>query len=310
MIWTVTFNPALDYAVYLDRFELGSTNRSVREELTCGGKGINVSVVLRELGVETRALGFLAGFTGEAIRTLLAERGVPSDFITLPDGVSRINVKLKHRGETEVNARGPDVPPAALESLLAKLDHIPAGDVLVLAGSIPATLPSNLYECILARMGRKDILTVVDASGPLLLHVLEYGPFLIKPNHEELAAVCGVSLTPGDVPAIRACARRLQDRGARNVLVSMAADGALLVTEDGQTLRQSSVRRPVVNSVGAGDSMVAAFLAGWLETGDYAAALRLGTAAGAATTFSAGLAQRSEIDAMLRDLPPADNTYR
>lgn len=302
MIWTVTFNPALDYAVYLPDFALGATNRAEREELTCGGKGINVSIVLRELGMETKALGFLAGLTGEVIRHMLEDKDVPHDFITLPSGMSRINVKLKFMGETEVNGRGPDIPAEAVAALMTRLDALPPGDVLVLAGSIPASLPNDLYERILARLSGKDILTVVDASGPLLLNVLEYRPFLIKPNHEELAAVCGVRLTPGDADAIRACALRLQEKGARNVLVSMAADGALLVTEDGQTLRQSSIRRPVVNSVGAGDSMVAGFLTGWLRTGNCAQALRLGTAAGAATTFSPGLASRQDIDSLLETL--------
>lgn len=217
MIYTVTFNPALDYAVYLDRFELGATNRTVKEELRCGGKGVNVSIVLRNLGMETRALGFLAGFTGRTIAAWLTELGVEHDFIFLSDGMSRINVKLKTEGETEINGQGPDIPPEAMEALLAKLDSLTSADTLVLAGSIPATLPSDVYERILARLGGREVRTVVDATGDLLLNVLPYRPFLIKPNHEELSEICGTNLAPEDTGGIRACAESLQAKGARKI---------------------------------------------------------------------------------------------
>lgn len=302
MIYTVTFNPALDYAVYLDSFELGATNRTTREELRCGGKGINVSIVLRNLGVESRALGFLAGFTGETIRAWLTELGVASDFITLPGGMSRINVKLKLDGETEINGQGPDITPGALETLYGKLEKLREGDTLVLAGSIPATLPDDVYERILARLEGRGVRFVVDATGELLLNVLRYRPFLVKPNHEELSEMCGTVLDSADTAGIRACARALQEKGARNVLVSMAGAGALLVTEDGQCIRQAAARGELVNSVGAGDSMVAGFLAGFQRTGDYRAALRLGAAAGGATAFSAALATRSQVEAVLETL--------
>lgn len=299
MICTVTFNPALDYAVYLDRFVPGATNRAAREELRCGGKGVNVSVVLHNLGMETRALGFLAGFTGRIIAAWLTELGVEHDFITLPAGMSRINVKLKTDVESEINGQGPDIPPEALDALFAKLDALTGGDALVLAGSIPASLPSDVYERILARVGGRGVRTVVDATGKLLLNVLHDRPFLIKPNHEELADMCGATLSGCDADGIRDCARALQAKGARNVLVSMGGAGAMLVTEDGQVLRQKAAAGTLVNSVGAGDSMVAGFLAGYQRTGSFAEALRMGAAAGGATAFSHQLATRPEVEALL-----------
>ena len=302
MIYTLTFNPALDYAVYLDSFGLGGTNRTVREELSCGGKGINVSIVLHRLGVESVALGFLAGFTGVILQSWVHEIGVKSDFIQIPDGMSRINVKIKYRGETEINGRGPDIPAGALEALFGKLDALGEGDTLVISGSIPASLPADVYEQILARLDGRGIRFVVDATGALLENVLEYHPFLIKPNHEELGELCGRVLAPSDTGGITACARTLQSKGARNVLVSMAGDGALLLTEHGQLLRQSAAKGTVKNSVGAGDSMVAGFLAGYAGSGSYAKALRLGAAAGGATAFSDGLAEAGDVQAVLATL--------
>lgn len=302
MIYTLTFNPALDYAVFLDRFALGETNRTVREELTCGGKGINVSIVLHRLGVDTTALGFLAGFTGRILQIWITEFGVPSDFITLPRGMSRINVKLKYQGETEINGTGPDITPQALEQLWGKLEAIAAGDTLVISGSIPRSLPPDIYEQILRRLSGRDIRFVVDATGSLLEKTLAYRPFLIKPNHEELGELCGETLSPADTGAITRCARSLQAKGARNVLVSMGGAGSLLVSEDGQVLRQPPAQGTLVNSVGAGDSMVAGFLAALAQGKDYAAALRLGTAAGGATAFSDGLATAGQIQTLLATL--------
>ena len=302
MIYTLTFNPALDYAVFVDDFALGETNRAVREDLTCGGKGINVSIVLRRLGADTTALGFLAGFTGRILQSWITEFGVPSDFITLPEGMSRINVKLKYRGETEINGAGPDITPQALDALWAKLEAIACGDTLVISGSIPRSLPADIYEQILRRLAGRGIRFVVDATGDLLANTLPYRPFLIKPNHEELGALCGETLSPDDPDAIVRCARTLQDKGARNVLVSMGGAGSLLVTEDAQVLYQEAAKGRLVNSVGAGDSMVAGFLAG-LDRGDsYAEALRLGTAAGGATAFSDTLATAEKIQAILETL--------
>ncbi|HIT01650.1 MAG TPA: 1-phosphofructokinase [Candidatus Enterenecus merdae] len=300
MIYTVTFNPAIDYVVWLDRLEPGTINRVQQELIQFGGKGINVSVVLGRLGVENRALGFLAGFTGQAVERGLAAEGVQTDFIHLPEGVTRINVKVKGREETELNGRGPDIGEAALAELLGKLDELTDADILVLAGSIPASLPGDVYEQILARLEGRNVRVVVDAEGELLCSALAYRPFLIKPNSLELGGIFGKTLhTPEE---IRTCAAALQERGARNVLVSMAGDGAILLDEQGGFHQLAAPKGTVRNSVGAGDSMVAGFLAGWLRTGSYAQALRMGTATGSATAFSDGLATRERVEQLLAEL--------
>lgn len=297
MVYTVTFNPALDYIVRMGGFRAGETNRTESDDLQWGGKGINVSTVLRNLGVDNVALGFLAGFTGQALNHGLQQAGIATDFIWLPEGLTRINVKIKAEQETEINGAGPAIPPSALDALFAKLDTLRSGDVLVLAGSIPASLPDDVYQRILARLEGRDILTAVDATRDLLCAVLPYRPFLIKPNASELGEIFGKSLTTDG--EIEEHARRLQERGARNVLVSMAGDGSLLLDETGAVHRLGVPRGKVVNSVGAGDSMVAGFLAGWLEHRDYAMAHRLGAAAGSATAFSDGLAEKEEVLALL-----------
>ncbi len=297
MVYTVTFNPALDYVVRMDNFRAGETNRTGSDEVQWGGKGVNVSVVLRNLGVENVALGFLAGFTGQALEQGMRQMGIATDFIWLPEGITRINVKIKAEQETEINGTGPSIPAAALEELFAKLDRLQSGDALVLAGSIPSSLPDDVYQRILARLEGRDILTAVDATRDLLCAVLPYRPFLIKPNAAELGEIFGRTLTAD--AEIEECARRLQARGARNVLVSMAGDGSLLLDETGMVHRLGVPRGNVVNSVGAGDSMVAGFLAGWLESGDYSMAHRLGAAAGSATAFSDGLAKKEQVLALL-----------
>ena len=297
MVYTVTFNPALDYIVRVRDFRTGETNRTESDELQWGGKGINVSTVLRNLGVENAALGFLAGFTGRALDQGLRDAGIRTDFIWLEEGLTRVNVKIKADQETEINGAGPAIPAAALEELFAKLDRLQSGDVLVLAGSIPASLPDDIYQRILARLANREILTAVDATGRLLRAVLPYHPFLIKPNRAELGELFGRALN-GDAE-IEDCARRLQTEGARNVLVSMAGDGSLLLDETGSVHRLGVPAGTVCNSVGAGDSMVAGFLAGWLEHGDYPLAHRLGTAAGAATAFSERLAEKAQVLALL-----------
>ena len=297
MVYTVTFNPALDYVVRVSDFQAGETNRTESDEIQWGGKGINVSTVLRNLGVENVALGFLAGFTGEALDKGLQKAGIATDFIWLPEGLTRINVKIKAGQETEINGVGPAIPAAALEELFAKLDRLQSGDVLVLAGSIPASLPDDVYQRILARLEGREILTVVDATRDLLCAVLPYRPFLIKPNKSELGEIFGRTLTTDK--EIEECARKLQERGARNVLVSMAGEGSLLLDETGAVHRLGVPKGKVLNSVGAGDSMVAGFLAGWLEHRDYAMAHRLGAATGSATAFSAGLATKEQVTALL-----------
>lgn len=299
MVCTVTFNPAIDYVVHTEKMKLGATNRSEREEMYFGGKGINVSVVLRELGIESKALGFTAGFTGEAIENGLNDMGIDTDFVRLEKGNSRINVKIKSDEETELNGQGPDIDDKAVESLFEKLDALSDGDTLILAGSIPSSLPSDIYEKILERLSQKKIRTVVDATKDLLLNVLKYKPFLIKPNNHELGEMFGVELDTDE--DIEKYARKLRDMGAVNVLISMAGDGAMLIDETGKTHRCGVCKGRVKNSVGAGDSMVAGFIAG-IQNGDYEYALKLGTAAGGATAFSDGLAVKQKITELLETL--------
>lgn len=297
MVYTVTFNPALDYVVRMDGFQPGDINRTQSEEVQFGGKGINVSTVLRNLGIQNVALGFLAGFTGQALERGLRDSGIQTDFIWLPEGLTRINVKIKAGEETEINGRGPAIPAAALEELFGKLDRLQNGDVLDLSGSIPASLPDDIYQNILARLEGRGILAVVDATRDLLCAVLPYKPFLIKPNNHELGEIFGKVLTTDQ--EIVDCAKKLQEKGARNVLVSMAGDGSLLLDETGGVHKLGVPKGKVLNSVGAGDSMVAGFLAGWMKTGDYAAAHRMGAAAGSATAFSDGLATEAEVMTLL-----------
>ena len=299
MVYTVTFNPAIDYVVHTGEMKLGATNRSEKEEMYFGGKGINVSIVLRELGIDSKALGFTAGFTGEAIEKGLSEMGINADFVRLKNGNSRINVKIKSTEETELNGQGPDIDEAAINALFAKLDKLSDGDTLILAGSIPSSLPSDIYEKILGRLSGRNIKTVVDATKDLLLNVLKYKPFLVKPNNHELGEMFGTELKTDE--EIEKYARKLQEMGAVNVLISMAGDGAMLIDEYGKMHRCGVCRGTVRNSVGAGDSMVAGFTAGSLK-GDYEYALKLGTAAGGATAFSDGLAEKAKIDELLKTL--------
>ena len=299
MIYTVTFNPAIDYVVRTPELKTGQVNRSEGEQMFFGGKGINVSIVLGELGVRSAALGFVAGFTGEAIENGLAKMGINTDFVRLKNGNSRINVKIKSSEETEINGQGPDISGDELAQLYAKLDKLEDGDTLILAGSIPSSLPSDIYEKILQRLSGRDIRTVVDATKELLLNTLKYRPFLIKPNNFELGELFGVTLESDD--DIMHYAKKLQEMGARNILVSMAENGAILLDESGNFHCCGVCKGTVVNSVGAGDSMLAGFIAG-KEKGDDDYALRLGTAAGGATTFSEGLAAGEEIMRLIEEL--------
>lgn len=296
MVYTVTFNPAIDYVVRMDKVLLGSTNRSDSEEIYFGGKGINVSIVLKELGVESKALGFTAGFTGEAIEKGLIEKGINSDFVRLEKGNSRINIKIKADEETEINGQGPDISTAEIDKLFEKLDGIKDGDCLVLAGSIPASLPANIYEKILGKIADKKVKIVVDATKELLLNVLKYKPFLIKPNNFELGEMFNIEIKSEE--EIVEYAKKLQEMGAINVLVSRAGDGAILIDETGKVHKCGVCKGVVKNSVGAGDSMVAGFVAGSMK-GDYEYALKLGTVAGGATAFSDGLATYAEIQDLI-----------
>ena len=299
MVYTVTFNPAIDYVVHTDELKTGSVNRSSGEELYVGGKGINVSLVLSELGIPSKTLGFVAGFTGDAIEKGAAKSGIETDFVHLKNGFSRINVKIKSDKETELNGQGPVIDEKALNELFSKLQQIKDGDTIVLAGSIPNTLPSDIYENILKQLSDRKIKAVVDATKELLMNVLKYKPFLIKPNNHELGEMFGVTLTTNE--EIAEYAAKLKEMGARNVLVSMAGDGALLLDENGKTHICGVCKGTVKNSVGAGDSMVAGFIAGSVN-GDYEYALKLGTATGGATAFSDGLAKKEDIYRLLEQL--------
>ncbi len=301
MIYTVTFNPSIDYAIITDGFTLGGINRTMSETILAGGKGINVSTVLHNLGCESVALGFTAGFTGGEIERLLDRDGVKSDFISLKNGMSRINVKLKDKEETEINGSGPEIDSQSLNALMAKLSLLREGDYLVLAGSIPSTLPDTVYLDIMQMLSGKGVNIIVDASKNLLLNVLPQKPFLIKPNNIELSEMFGVP-TLYDKDEIISYAKKLQDTGARNVLVSMAGDGAVFVSENGLELKSEAPAGVVINSVGAGDSMVAGFIAGYIENGDFEKAFRLGIASGSASTFSRFLATSDEIYAILARL--------
>lgn len=300
MIYTVTFNPAIDYVVRMDQFILDTVNRTTAEEIYYGGKGINVSTVLKELGQDSVALGFIAGFTGNEIAQGLKNQGIQTDFICLKEGMSRINVKIKAQQETEINGQGPHIDAQALEALFQKLDLLQKDDVLILAGSIPSSMPEDSYEQIMKRMDGKGILTVVDATKNLLVNVLKYHPFLVKPNNYELGEIFQTVLKTSD--EIVEAAKKLQQMGARNVLISMAGDGAILVAENGEIHQIGVPKGTVQNSVGAGDSMVAGFIAGYLEKKDYLYALRLGTASGSATAFSKGLAVKEEIERLLQEV--------
>lgn len=300
MVYTVTLNPSLDYILSVDGFQIGETNRTREEKILPGGKGLNVSAVLDHLGVENRAIVFAAGFSGQEIRRLVKEQGIRSDFIFLEQGYSRINVKLRDFESTEINGRGPAVPREKLEQLFEKLDRLREGDVLVLAGSVPDNLPETIYREILGRLRGRNILTAVDAAGGLLRHALSCRPFLIKPNLRELEGLFGITLRSRDEAVFRA--GRLQDMGARNVLVSLGARGAVLLDENGKVHSLPAPEGKLVNAVGAGDSMTAGFLAGWLREKDYEYAFRLGIAAGSASAFSENLAGRQEIEQLLKGL--------
>ena len=300
MIYTVTFNPSLDYIVTVNDFMTGVVNRTCREIIFPGGKGINVSMVLKNLGQESTALGFVAGFTGDEIARLLEEKGITTDFIHVKEGNSRINVKLRAQTETEINGQGPQIASEDLRALYRKLDCLSDGDTLVLAGSIPDTMPESLYMDIMQYLSGKNLNIVVDATRDLLMNVLPYHPFLIKPNNHELGEIFHTVLTDKD-DVIR-YGKLLQEKGARNVLVSMAGAGAVLITEDGQEFGMEAPKGKVVNSVGAGDSMVAGFLYGYFTSGSYLEAFRYGVCTGSASAFSEELATKEEVLKLLSEI--------
>lgn len=300
LIYTVTFNPALDYVVRVFDFKSGELNKTREELILPGGKGLNVSEVLHNLGEPSTALGFIGGFTGDEIERLERERGVICDFIRVP-GNSRINVKLKSTTETEINAGGPDIPKKALDKLYQKLDALKNGDILILAGSIPASIPDTAYSDIMERLEGKGVMIVVDAANNLLLNVLDKKPFLIKPNHIELSEIFMAKIGT-DKSKAAMYAKKLQEKGARNVLVSMGGDGAVLVTQNGDIYEADAPKGEVVNTVGAGDSMVAGFIYGWVQTGNYEDALKNGIACGSTSSFSEYLAIKEDVDLLMSNI--------
>lgn len=300
MIYTITFNPALDYIVKMDEFNLGHVNRSNNEFVYAGGKGINVSIVLNNLGVKSKALGFIAGFTGDEIERRVREFGCDTEFIKLKEGMSRINVKIKADVESEINGGGPDISSEALEKLYAKLDTLTTGDILVLAGSIPKTMPTDIYERIMERLQEKNVRFIVDTTGESLLKVLKYNPFLIKPNHHELGELFGVKLNSKE--EVIEYAKKLKDMGAQNVIISMAGDGAVLIDSNGGVTTSNVPKGVVKNSVGAGDSMVAGFIAGYLNSEKIEDGFKLGVATGSASAFSEGLATKDYVYELLEQV--------
>ena len=300
MIYTVTFNPSLDYIVSVENFQLGITNRTSSELMLPGGKGINVSTVLMNLGIENKALGFVAGFVGDEIIRRLEEMGVQNGFIRIEEGVSRINLKLKSIDGTEINGQGPVISPEHVEELMKQLDRLGEGDVLFLSGSIPSSMPDDAYQKIMERLDGRGVQIVVDATKDLLLNVLEYHPFLIKPNNHELGELFGVELKTRE--EVIPYAKKLQEKGAVNVLVSMAGEGAVLIDANEDVYMAPAPKGTVVNGVGAGDSMVAGFMAGWLEKQDYEHAFCMGVSAGSASAFSEHLATKAEIEAVYQQV--------
>lgn len=306
MIYTVSFNPSLDYVQDVPSLQLGCVNRTTAEKILPGGKGINTSIVLKNLGFDNKALGFIAGFTGMELQTILCEIGVNTDFIVLPDGMTRINVKIRGEQETEINSQGPNILAQDIEALYRQLEALQAQDILVLSGNIPDCMPKETYMDIMKKLEQKQIHIVVDATKDLLMNVLPYHPFLIKPNHHELGEIFGVTMKQKEDVIVYG--KKLQEMGAENVLVSMAGAGAVLIAKDGTVYQSDAPKGTVVNSVGAGDSMVAGFLAGYLqevqtkgeEQITYEQAFQMGVCTGSASAFSEDLATREEVDTLLK----------
>lgn len=300
MIYTVTLNPSLDYFLSVEHFAIGKTNRSNEEVYRPGGKGINVSWVLHNLGLESTALGFLAGFTGQEIKRQMETTGIATDFIELPGGMSRLNVKLKQMDATEINASGPILSEKNLEELRKKLSALIQGDILILSGSLPGSVTTDIYKDLMEEVDGKGIPVIVDAIGDALLKTLPLHPFLMKPNHQELSELFDVELSTRE--QVIPYAGKLQEWGAQNVLVSLGGAGAVLLDQNGVVYESEVPRGKLINAVGAGDSMVAGFLAGYLEKQDFAHAFLMGMAAGSASAFSEGLADRATVEQLYQQL--------
>lgn len=303
MIYTVTLNPSLDYFLSVEHFSIGKTNRSTEEVYRPGGKGINVSWVLHNLGLESTALGFLAGFTGQEIKRQMESTGITTDFIELPRGMSRLNVKIKQMDATEINASGPVLSEENLKQLRQKLAVLKKGDILILSGSLPGSVPTDIYKTLMEEVQGKEIPVIVDAIGDALLKTLPLHPFLIKPNHQELSELFCVELTTRE--QVVPYAKKLQEQGARNVLVSLGGAGAVLLDQNGMVHESDVPRGKLINAVGAGDSMVAGFLTGYLEKQDMEHAFCMGVAAGSASAFSEGLADRETVEQLYRQVRKA-----
>ena len=308
MIYTITFNPALDYTVQVKEFEIGKINRTKTENMLAGGKGLNVSIILKRLGIENTALSFISGFTGKELERIVNEYDIKTDFIEVTNGYTRINVKISslekdsenQESETAINGNGPEIEQTDIEKLLEKIKNINSDDIVILSGNVPKCINENIYEIICKELNENNIQFIVDASQKLLINCLKYKPFFIKPNKEELEETFNVKIETKEEIIIYA--KKLQEKGAQNVLISLGGDGAILLTEENEVYYSNTPKGQVINTVGAGDSMVAGFVAGYLKHKDYREALRLGIASGSATAFSAGLAMNEEINELLKQI--------
>ena len=300
MIYTITFNPALDYISQVENFEIGKINRTKTEKILPGGKGLNVSTVLKNLGLGNTALGFIAGFTGEELKRKIEEHGIETDFVEVKNGITRINVKISSNEETALNGNGPEISEDELQQLLEKIDKIKKGDIVILAGNVPKCIKNNIYEIICFKLEKNGVTFIVDSTRELLINVLKYKPFLIKPNKDELQETFNVKINTNE--QIVEYAKKLQEMGAQNVLISLGGEGAILVTKDNKQYYKKAPKGQVVNTVGAGDSMVAGFIVGYLKSGDYEQALKMGIATGSASTFSINLATKEEVEILLKNI--------
>ena len=300
MIYTITFNPALDYISQVDNFAIGKINRTKTEEILPGGKGLNVSTVLRNLGIESTALGFIAGFTGEELKRNIEQRGIKTDFIKVEKGITRINVKISSKEETALNGNGPYITEKDIEELLKKIDNIKSEDKVILAGNVPKCINNNIYEIICKKLENNKVTFIVDATKELLMNVLKYRPFLIKPNKEELEETFNEKIENKEDIVIHA--KKLQDMGAQNVLISLGGEGAILVTTENKEYFLNAPKGKVLNTVGAGDSMVAGFIAGYEKNGDFEQAFKMGIATGSASAFSMNLATAEEVVNLLKEI--------
>lgn len=300
MIYTITFNPALDYIAQVENFEIGQINRTKTEKILPGGKGLNVSTVLKNLGLENTALGFIAGFTGKELKRKIEEYGIETDFVEVKNGITRINVKISSKEETALNGNGPEISEEELQQLLEKIERIQENDIVILAGNVPKCIKNDIYEIICNKLEKNGVTFIVDSTRELLINVLKYKPFLIKPNKDELQETFNVKINTNE--QIVEYAKKLQEMGAQNVLISLGGEGAILVTKDNKQYYKKAPKGQVVNTVGAGDSMVAGFIAGYLKSGDYEQALKMGIATGSASTFSINLATKEEVEILLKNI--------